>query len=114
MLWRWWAGDAPTERLVRAHRFVTAAIDHSRCSIMNRRLRTSLILTRLSAPPGAVSTQPGVNVARQAGVSVQMPVTSNAVAVPKADNQDALVVALTAEGTSYLGVDRLETSALAD
>ena len=43
-----------------------------------------------------------------------MPVTRNAVAVPNADTQDALVVALTADGSIYLGVDRLATSALAD
>jgi biopolymer transport protein ExbD/biopolymer transport protein TolR len=43
-----------------------------------------------------------------------MAITSNAVAVPNADTQDALVVALTADGTPYLGGDRLATSALAD
>jgi biopolymer transport protein ExbD/biopolymer transport protein TolR len=43
-----------------------------------------------------------------------LPVTSNAVAVPNADNQDALVVALTADGATYLGVNRLPPSALAD
>jgi len=43
-----------------------------------------------------------------------LPVTSNAVAIPNADNQNALVVALTADGATYLGVNRLSTSALAD
>jgi biopolymer transport protein ExbD/biopolymer transport protein TolR len=43
-----------------------------------------------------------------------MPVTRNAVAVPNADTQDALVVALTADGTAYLGGDRLPAPALAD
>jgi biopolymer transport protein ExbD/biopolymer transport protein TolR len=43
-----------------------------------------------------------------------MPVTRNAVAVPNADGQDALVVALTADGTAYLRGDRLATPALAD
>jgi biopolymer transport protein ExbD len=65
----------------------------------------------LAALPGAVFSQ---NIPLQAGVSVQLPVTGNAVAVPKADNQEALVVALTADGTTYLGVDRLATSALAE
>jgi len=65
----------------------------------------------LAALPGAAFSQ---NLPLQAGVSVQLPVTGNAVAVPKADNQDALVVALTADGRTYLGVDRLATSALAD
>jgi biopolymer transport protein ExbD/biopolymer transport protein TolR len=43
-----------------------------------------------------------------------MPVTSNAVAVPNADTQDALVVALTADGTAYLRADHVATSALAE
>ena len=78
---------------------------------MNSGLRASLIATMLAALPGAAFSQ---NLPLQAGVSVQLPVTGNAVAVPKADNQDALVVALTADGGTYLGVDRLATSALAD
>jgi biopolymer transport protein ExbD len=63
----------------------------------------------LAALPGAVFSQ---NLPLQAGVSVQLPVTGTAVAVPKADNQDALVVALTADGATYLGVDRVTASAL--
>jgi biopolymer transport protein ExbD len=78
---------------------------------MNR-LQASLIATMLAALPGAVFSQPGVPL--QAGVSVQLPVMGNAVAIPKADNQEALVVALTADGTTYLGVDRLAASALAE
>lgn len=81
---------------------------------MNRRLRASLVSLMLAALPGAVFAQSGVSVPLQRGVSVQLPVTSNAVAVPNADNQNALVVALTADGTTYLGVNRLPTSALAD
>ena len=76
---------------------------------MNPRLRVSLIATMLAALPGAVFSQ---NLPLQAGVSVQLPVTGTAVAVPKADNQDALVVALTADGATYLGVDRVTASAL--
>ena len=77
---------------------------------MNPRLRASLIATMLAALPGVVFSQ---NIPLQAGVSVQLPVTGNAVAVPRADNQDALVVALTADGAMYLGVDRVSASALA-
>jgi biopolymer transport protein ExbD len=68
------------------------------------------MVTMLAALPGAVFSQ---NIPLQAGVSVQLPVTGTAVAVPKADNQDALVVALTADGATYLGVDRVAASALA-
>jgi biopolymer transport protein ExbD len=80
---------------------------------MNPRLRTSLVLAVLAAP-GAAFAQSGVNIPLQAGVSVQLPVTASAVAIPTADNREALVVALTADGTTYLGVDRLATSALAE
>ena len=78
---------------------------------MNASFRAFLIVTILAALPGAVFSQ---NARLQAGVSVQLPVTASAVSVPKADNPDALVVALTADGGIYLGVDRLATSALAD
>ena len=76
---------------------------------MNPRLRSSLLVTMWAALPGAVLSQ---DLPLQAGVSVQLPVTGTAVVVPKADSQDALVVALTADGTAYLGVDRVTASAL--
>jgi biopolymer transport protein ExbD len=78
---------------------------------MNPGLRASLIATMMAAVPGAVFSQ---DIPLQAGVSVQLPVTGSAVAVPKADNQDALVVALTADGATYLGGNRLDPSALAE
>ena len=81
---------------------------------MNRRLQACLVLLVMAAIAGAVFAQSGASVPLQRGVSVQLPVTSNAVAVPNADKQDALVVALTADGTTYLGVNRIPTSALAD
>jgi len=76
---------------------------------MNRRLKACLVSLVMVAIPGAVLAQQ-----LQRGVSVQMAVTSNAVALPNADTQDALVVALTANGTAYLGGARLPTPALAD
>src|SRR5580765_3085925 len=75
---------------------------------MNRRLKACLVSLVMVAISGAVLAQQ-----LQRGVSVQMAVTSNAVAVPNADTQDALVVALTANGTAYLGGARLPTPALA-
>jgi biopolymer transport protein ExbD len=82
---------------------------------MNRRFDACLVSLLMAAIPGAVfAQQAGGNVPLQRGVSVQMPVTRNAVAVPNADNQDALVVALTADGTTYLRADPLPTPALAD
>jgi len=68
----------------------------------------------VGAISGAVFAQSGGNVPLQRGVSVQLAVTSNAVAIPNADKQDALVVALTADGTRYLRGEPLPAAALAD
>ena len=81
---------------------------------MNRRLRASLVSLMLAGLPGAVFAQSGVSVPLQRGVSVQLAVTSNAVAVPNADKQDALVVALTADGSIYLRANRVPTPDLAE
>jgi biopolymer transport protein ExbD/biopolymer transport protein TolR len=82
---------------------------------MNRRLKAWLVSLTMAAIPGVVfAQQSGGIVPLQRGVSVQMAVTRNAVAVPNAETQDALVVALTADGTAYLRADRLPTPALAD
>ena len=75
-------------------------------------LRTSLIATLLAVVPVAVFSQAARQIPLQAGVSVQLPVTGNAIAVPAADNRDALVVALTADGVTYLGVDRVAPAVL--
>jgi len=42
--------------------------------------------------------------ALQQGVSVQMPVTSNAQPMPAADNQDAMIIAVTADGRLFFGI----------
>ena len=82
---------------------------------MNRRLEASLVALMMAALPGAVfAQQAGGIVPLQRGVSVQLAVTRNAVAVPNADTQDAVVVALTADGTAYLRCDRLPTADLAN
>ena len=81
---------------------------------MKRRMQACLVSLMVGAISGAVCAQSGGNVPLQRGVSVQLAVTSNAVAIPNADKQDALVVALTADGTTYLGANRLPSSALAD
>ena len=82
---------------------------------MNRRFTACLVSLTVAVTSIAVlAQQAGGPVPLQRGVSVQMAVTRNAVSVPNADKQDALVVALTANGTAYLGGDPLETAALAD
>ena len=82
---------------------------------MNRRQKAALVWLTMAAIPGVVfAQQAGGVVPLQRGVSVQMVVTRNAVAVPNADTQDALVVALTADGTAYIRADRLTTPALVE
>src|SRR5262245_50989106 len=80
---------------------------------MNPGMRASLLAALLAAAPAAALSQ-SAQVPLQAGVSVQLPVTGNAVSVPRADNPDALVVALTADGATYLGVERVAQPVLAD
>jgi biopolymer transport protein ExbD len=48
------------------------------------------------------------------GVSVQMPVTANALAVPDADQADSLVVAVTSRGTVYLEVTAVTPAQLSE
>lgn len=48
----------------------------------------------------------------QAGISVQMPITENASPVPEADQPDALIMTVTAEGKVYLGIQPIDSEAL--
>jgi biopolymer transport protein TolR len=56
------------------------------------------------------STQPAL----RKGVSVQMPVADHAVEMRAADAQDATVVAITADGKVFVGVEPVESSALSN
>jgi biopolymer transport protein TolR len=56
----------------------------------------------------------GVAQTMQRGVSVELPVTSNAKPVPNADNEDALVVTVTYDGKVYLGVTPVTTAELGE
>jgi biopolymer transport protein ExbD/TolR len=49
----------------------------------------------------------------QEGISVKMPVASDAVAMPAADAEDATVITVTAEGKIFLGLQPVEVDALA-
>ena len=50
----------------------------------------------------------------QQGVSVQLAPTANALPMPAADNEDAWIVAITADGKVYFGVDPVDPASLAD
>jgi biopolymer transport protein ExbD/biopolymer transport protein TolR len=47
------------------------------------------------------------------GISVELAVTHNAIAMPDADKEESLIVAVTRNGTVYLGIDRITPAALA-
>jgi len=48
------------------------------------------------------------------GISVQLPASSLAVAMPEADQQDVTVATVTANGDLYVGVQPIKVGALAD
>ncbi|MBZ5514608.1 MAG: biopolymer transporter ExbD [Acidobacteriia bacterium] len=48
------------------------------------------------------------------GISVELAVTSNAVAMPDADKEDSLIVAVTHKGSVYFGIDPITPAALAE
>ena len=52
--------------------------------------------------------------APKAGISVQMAIASNAVEVRAADDDNATVVAITADGKTFLGIQPVEPAALAN
>jgi biopolymer transport protein ExbD len=52
--------------------------------------------------------------ALQKGISVEEAVTRNAVAMPDADKEDALIVAITANGSAYLGINPISPAALVE
>jgi len=48
------------------------------------------------------------------GITVELPVTTNAVVAPKADQQDALIVTVTYDSKVYLGIDPTRTTELTE
>ena len=52
--------------------------------------------------------------AMQKGISVQLPVTSNAVPMPDADKEDSLIVSITDDGSVYFGINPINSGALAE
>jgi hypothetical protein len=62
----------------------------------------------------ALGAQESPKPAMRKGVSVHMPVADHAVEMQAADAQDATVVAITAEGKLYVGVEPTEPGALAN
>jgi biopolymer transport protein ExbD len=75
---------------------------------METLFRVSLVVVTVLFPAFACNAQ-----TLQKGVSVDLPQTSNAVKVPEADNQNALILTVTANGSAYFGVTPIVPDALA-
>jgi biopolymer transport protein ExbD len=73
----------------------------------------TLTLAGVAAQSAAQSAAQLPSVPMQRGISVQMPATNNAVAVPNADKEDALVVAITRDGSTYLRTNPISPADLA-
>ena len=69
----------------------------------------AVTLTVGGVPPASAQAPP-----QQKGVSVQMPRTTSAVAYPAADNANARIVAVTADGTFYFGTKPVTPGQLAE
>ena len=77
-----------------------------RISTLFALIATLLATTRFAVPTNAQHLQQGV--------SVQLAPTNNALPMPAADNEDAWIVAITADGKVYFGVDPVDPASLAD
>ncbi len=76
---------------------------------MNRLLEVYLVAVTLATNmPSAPAQSPAL----QKGVSVQMAVTSSATPMPAADNEDAWIVTITADGNLYFGADPVDANGL--
>jgi biopolymer transport protein ExbD len=74
----------------------------------------SVCLSALALAPIVFSTASAQSPALEKGVSVQMAATTNATAFAQADNQDAWIVAVTADGSLYFGVRPVTVASLTE
>jgi biopolymer transport protein ExbD len=79
---------------------------------MNRVLEVCLVALTLATnvTPSAFAQ----SAARQRGVSVQLALTNNASPMPEADDENAWIVTVTADGAIYFGTDPVAPASLAD
>ena len=80
---------------------------------MNHLLEVCLVALTLTTgiTPSIAAQSPG---AMQKGISVDLPLTGNAVPMPDADQEDSLIVSVTADGSVYFGVNPISPAALAE
>jgi biopolymer transport protein ExbD len=83
---------------------------------MNYLLEVCVLVTLAAGATPAIGAKSQAITARtmQKGISVELPVTSHAVAMPDADQEDALIVSVTDDGSVYFGVDPISPPALAE
>jgi biopolymer transport protein ExbD len=79
---------------------------------MNRILEVCLVAVTFATNLTPVSH--AQSPALQKGISVQMPATSNAAPMPEADNEDAWIATVSADGNMYFGTDPVTAASLAD
>jgi biopolymer transport protein ExbD len=79
---------------------------------MNRLRSVSLIALTIAA--ATITLASAQSPAMQKGISVQLPRTNNATSMPAADNGDAWIIAVTADGSIYFGIDKVTPADLAD
>ncbi len=81
---------------------------------MNHLLELCLVTTlaTIITTHGAAQSNAGAPPPMQKGISVQLPVTTSATAIPEADQPEALVVSITSDGSMYVGVKRVIPAAL--
>jgi biopolymer transport protein ExbD len=77
-------------------------------------LEVCLIALAMAAGTPSTVSQTAADVPMQRGVSVVLPATHNAIAVPDADKEDALVVTVTRYDRVWLGVNLLGIDTLAE
>jgi biopolymer transport protein TolR len=80
---------------------------------MNYLLEVCLLALTLTTGvvPAVAAQSPEV---MQKGISVELPVTSNSVPMPDADQEDSLIVSVTNDGNVYFGVNPISPAALAE
>ncbi len=81
---------------------------------MKHLLEVCLVALTLAGSTPSIAAQSAAEVPKQKGITVNLVSTSNAVPVPDADKEDALVVTVTRDGSVYLGVNLTSTAALAE
>lgn len=80
---------------------------------MKRLLEVCFVALTLAGGTLLVAAQTA-DVPMQRGIIVDQPVMHNAVAIPEADKEDAVVVTLTQDGSVYLGIHRTSMAALSE